>query len=58
MNRSGHLPCNYRLYVEQLVFSYTESTEHVATKPAQFYIKFERIHPFIRGGGRTGYLLI
>lgn len=44
--------------MEQLLFAYHDSKEHVVTKLARFHIEFEGIHPFIDGNGRTGRLLV
>lgn len=44
--------------MEQLLFRYNESEEHIITKLARFHIEFEGIHPFIDGNGRTSRLLV
>lgn len=44
--------------MEQLLEKYRNSTEHIIPKLARFHIKFEGIHPFIDGNGRTGRLLV
>lgn len=44
--------------MEQLLYNFAASTEHIVTKLARFHIEFEGIHPFIDGNGRTGRLLV
>ncbi|TDP58472.1 Fic family protein [Aminicella lysinilytica] len=42
----------------ELLMDYNASAEDVITKLAKFHIRFEGIHPFIDGNGRTGRLII
>lgn len=44
--------------MEQLLYDFAASTDHIVTKLARFHIEFEGIHPFIDGNGRTGRLLV
>ena len=44
--------------MEQLLYNFAESSEHIVTRLARFHIEFEGIHPFIDGNGRTGRLLV
>jgi len=41
-----------------LVDSYKNDTRHPIVKISDFHIKFERIHPFIDGNGRSGRLIL
>lgn len=46
--------------MEQLITDYdTElNTKHIIAAAAEFHLKFENIHPFIDGNGRTGRLIL
>lgn len=46
--------------MEQLITDYdTElNTKHIIAAAAEFHLKFESIHPFIDGNGRTGRLIL
>ena len=44
--------------MEQLLENYHLDTRHPIEKIADFHIKFERIHPFIDGNGRSGRLIL
>ena len=44
--------------MEQLIFEFGKSKLHAIENVALFHLKFEGIHPFIDGNGRTGRLLL
>ena len=46
--------------MEQLINEYNEEMKdkHIIEKVSLFHLKFESIHPFIDGNGRTGRLLL
>ena len=44
--------------MEQLLYDYNNSTEHIIPRLARFHIEFEAIHPFIDGNGRTGRMIV
>jgi Fic family protein len=56
-----HTPADPLFITEQmqkLLSDYERSDEHPIEAAAQFHLRFEGIHPFIDGNGRTGRLLL
>ena len=44
--------------MNELLFDFKNDKRNIAEKLALFHIRFEGIHPFIDGNGRTGRLLV
>ena len=51
-------PVQVPFEMEKLLNEYKIDNRHPVVKVADFHIKFERIHPFIDGNGRTGRLVL
>jgi len=57
---SAHIPPNYikiPILMSELISWFDVKSENIVKKIAEFHIRFECIHPFIDGNGRTGRLL-
>ena len=46
------------IQMEQLLFNYAETDVHIIEAVSNFHLRFEEIHPFIDGNGRTGRLIL
>ncbi len=44
--------------MERLIQDYRDDTRHTIVRSAIFHLRFEGIHPFIDGNGRTGRLIL